>query len=206
MADGSNPFAQFDPDAGALGVSPGQSVPTRAVPQIAGPVDNQGRPLLPLVRALEGSGAASVSKPAFAGSRGGAVGTFQIMPDTARGYGYDPSMLTNQAYNTAVAAHILGDLSQKYGGDLDSILIAYNSTPARLRSYLSSGENPSALLPETQHYLYRAHSLLGDAAPSSAALANYLERLDARLEPGWRVEINLNALDWLRDALNPRLQ
>ena len=36
--------------------------------------------------------------------------------------------------------------------------------------------------------------------PSTPALAEYLERLDVSLEPGWRVEINLRAVDWVRDA------
>ncbi len=39
-----------------------------------------------------------------------------------------------------------------------------------------------------------------EAAPSTPALADYLDRLGVTLEPGWRVEINLRALDWIRDA------
>jgi len=35
---------------------------------------------------------------------------------------------------------------------------------------------------------------------STPALADYLDRLGVRLEPGWRVEINLRALDWIRDV------
>jgi SAM-dependent MidA family methyltransferase len=35
---------------------------------------------------------------------------------------------------------------------------------------------------------------------STPALAEYLDRLGVTLEPGWRVEINLRALDWIRDA------
>ena len=34
---------------------------------------------------------------------------------------------------------------------------------------------------------------------STPALAGYLDRLGVVLEPGWRVEINLRALDWIRD-------
>src|SRR5262249_52502595 len=37
-------------------------------------------------------------------------------------------------------------------------------------------------------------------APSTPALAEYLERLGVQLEPGWRVEINLRAVEWIRDA------
>ena len=35
---------------------------------------------------------------------------------------------------------------------------------------------------------------------STPALQHYLDALDIRLEPGWRVEINLRAVDWIRDA------
>ena len=35
---------------------------------------------------------------------------------------------------------------------------------------------------------------------STPALAEYLRRLDITLEPGWRVEINLHAVDWIREA------
>ena len=36
--------------------------------------------------------------------------------------------------------------------------------------------------------------------PSTPALAEYLEHAGVTLEPGWRVEINLRAVDWIRDA------
>ncbi len=35
---------------------------------------------------------------------------------------------------------------------------------------------------------------------STPALAEYLDRLDVDLEPGWRAEINLAAVEWIRDA------
>jgi SAM-dependent MidA family methyltransferase len=36
--------------------------------------------------------------------------------------------------------------------------------------------------------------------PSTPELAAYLARLGVTLEPGWRAEINLRAVDWIRDA------
>jgi SAM-dependent MidA family methyltransferase len=36
--------------------------------------------------------------------------------------------------------------------------------------------------------------------PSTPALEDYLARLGVSLEPGWRVEINLRAVEWIRDA------
>jgi len=35
---------------------------------------------------------------------------------------------------------------------------------------------------------------------STVAVSAYLERLGVTLEPGWRAEINLRAIDWVRDA------
>src|SRR5262249_39207949 len=35
---------------------------------------------------------------------------------------------------------------------------------------------------------------------STPALEVYLDRLGVTLEPGWRVEINLRAVDWIREA------
>jgi SAM-dependent MidA family methyltransferase len=39
-----------------------------------------------------------------------------------------------------------------------------------------------------------------EGPPSTPALQSYLDRLGVTLEPGWRVEINLRAVDWVRDA------
>src|SRR5439155_7652407 len=35
---------------------------------------------------------------------------------------------------------------------------------------------------------------------STPALQDYLDRLRVTLEPGWRAEINLAAVEWIRDA------
>src|SRR4029077_15991483 len=39
-----------------------------------------------------------------------------------------------------------------------------------------------------------------EAAPATPLLAEYLEHLGVELEPGWRAEINLRAIEWIRDA------
>src|SRR6266699_1281667 len=41
---------------------------------------------------------------------------------------------------------------------------------------------------------------LADGPPSTPALGEYLARLGIELQPGWRVEINLHAVRWMRDA------
>lgn len=113
--------------------------------------------LVYLIRKLEGSRDDAVSRPAFAGSRGGAIGRFQIMPATARAYGFDPSQLTNPGYSEKVARAILGDLAKRYHGNLDDILIGYNSTPKYVERFNRSGGDLNSLLPETRRYLEKAH-------------------------------------------------
>jgi len=39
-----------------------------------------------------------------------------------------------------------------------------------------------------------------EGPPSTPALVEYLDRLGIALEPGWRVEINLSAVEWIRAA------
>jgi SAM-dependent MidA family methyltransferase len=39
-----------------------------------------------------------------------------------------------------------------------------------------------------------------EGPPSTPALAEYLDRAGARLQPGWRAEVNLNALRWVGEA------
>ncbi len=48
------------------------------------------------------------------------------------------------------------------------------------------------------HQAAELETLLGPL--STPRLRDYLDRLGATLEPGWRAEINLAAVDWMRDA------
>src|SRR6185436_14387429 len=41
---------------------------------------------------------------------------------------------------------------------------------------------------------------LREGTPSTPALQEYLDRAAVVLEPGWRAEINLRAVEWVRDA------
>ena len=44
------------------------------------------------------------------------------------------------------------------------------------------------------------HLVTIEGPPSTPALGEYLTRLGISLEPGWRVEINLRAVEWIREA------
>lgn len=104
---------------------------------------------LNIFRTLENSGDHDVS-PA------GAIGRGQIMPDTARSYGFDPSRLHDPAYNETVTKAIISDLSVKFDGNLTDMLVAYNAGPGRARQWIANGRKISDLPVETQKYLENA--------------------------------------------------
>lgn len=107
---------------------------------------------LELFRALEGSADDAVS-PA------GAIGRYQIMPDTARQYGFDPAHLQDPAYNETVARHIIADLNNKFDGNFADMAVAYNAGPGRARAWIKGGRDFASLPLETQKYLLHAEEL-----------------------------------------------
>jgi len=115
--------------------------------------------LSPLIQRLERSGDAAVSPK-------GAIGRFQILPDTARQYGFDPARLADPAYNEQVAKAILGDLTKRFRNpdgsvDVESVLIAYNAGPGRAVAFRAGGRDFNRLPNETQQYLLHAERLTG---------------------------------------------
>ena len=111
-----------------------------------------------LIEQLETGG---MRDPDHAISTTGAVGRHQIMPDTARQYGFDPAQLTDRNYNEHVSRTILADLNNKFDGDMQAVLIGYNAGPGRARAWLRAGRDNSILPLETQKYLRRAEQLGG---------------------------------------------
>lgn len=135
------------------------------------------QPLLDTVRRLEGSGDQAVS-PA------GAIGRYQIMPDTAKQYGFDPQRLKDPAYNEQAAKTILADLSDRYGGDTGAILVAYNAGPRHADQWLASGRDPSVLPQETVAYLQRAGLLEGGGGEAPEESEGDLAALVGQYAPG----------------------
>ncbi len=79
----------------------------------------------------------------------GATGLMQLMPQTARDmYVYD---ILDPAQNIEGGARYLRQLHDRFGGDLERVLAAYNAGPERVRR---SGEAVPAI-PETQAYVRR---------------------------------------------------
>lgn len=89
-------------------------------------------------------------------SPAGAIGYNQIMPDTAKQYGFDPARLGDKEYNLQASRVILADLSKRYDGDLEAILIGYNAGPGKANTFLRSGRDYRVLPKETRGYLANA--------------------------------------------------
>jgi soluble lytic murein transglycosylase-like protein len=89
-------------------------------------------------------------------SSAGAIGLMQLMPGTARGLGVNPQ---DPKRNIEGGVKYLAQLADKYDGDYERTLAAYNAGSARVDSY--DGIPP---FPETQRYvknvlaLYRKYS------------------------------------------------
>jgi hypothetical protein len=109
--------------------------------------------LMGVVRKSEASGDQAVS-PA------GAIGRYQIMPGTGAMYGASPQQLMDPATNEAVARKYLASLVQKYHGDTQKVLAAYNSGPGREDAVLAGKSQMPA---ETARYVDRAKGLDGYA-------------------------------------------
>lgn len=85
----------------------------------------------------------------------GAQGLMQVMPATGGDYG-GPDLLDPEA-NLDVGAQYLSDLLERYDGDLELALAAYNAGPANVKRY--GGVPP---FPETRHYVERVLSIYVD--------------------------------------------
>lgn len=75
----------------------------------------------------------------------GAVGLTQVLPTTARLY--EPGLTLSQLYdrdtNLRLGFRYLRDLLDRYEGDEERALLAYNRGPARVQALLDAGRNPS---------------------------------------------------------------
>lgn len=86
-------------------------------------------------------------------SHKGAVGLMQLMPATARWMapGVSRRQLFDPALNIELGARYLRYLANRYGGDAEKILIAWNAGPGRL----DRGQVPG----ETRVFVRRVHGL-----------------------------------------------
>jgi soluble lytic murein transglycosylase-like protein len=84
-------------------------------------------------------------------SPAGARGLAQVMPQTARLLGVQPALLWDPEVNLYSAAKYIRYLVDRYGNDVDKVLIAYNAGPAYV-------ETDRPLPGETILYLERVKS------------------------------------------------
>ena len=78
-------------------------------------------------------------------SRAGAIGLAQLMPGTARDLGVDPN---DPLQNLSGGARYLRQQLNRFNGDVEKALAAYNAGPGRV---MTAGGIPS--IPETQAYV-----------------------------------------------------
>ncbi len=94
-------------------------------------------------------------------SRVGAMGLTQVMPNTARGMGYDPNQLKNDPMlQLEAGAKYLSQMYRQFG-DWTLALAAYNAGPGNVQKY--GGVPP---FKETQNYVRKVMGSAGDVASS----------------------------------------
>jgi len=94
----------------------------------------------------------------------GAKGAFQFMPETAAQYGIDPF---NPEQAATAAAQMFGELSQKYQGDIPSMLAGYNWGQGNVdRKGLQNAPE------ETRNYIKKIQPQLGQQYADSGQIMN----------------------------------
>jgi hypothetical protein len=88
----------------------------------------------------------------------GAFGVMQLMPDTARDPGFgisplDPNAADPEEENRRVGRDYLKAMMDRYGGDKEAALVAYNWGPGNADKWVAGGKDSSRLPRETQGYV-----------------------------------------------------
>ena len=94
-------------------------------------------------------------------SNKGARGLMQVMPGTARRFGFNAERLHDPVHNIAAGATYLRWLLERYDGDLDRVLAAYNAGEGAVDTY--GGIPPYK---ETQNFVKRVRAVLEKSTSS----------------------------------------
>ena len=97
-------------------------------------------------------------------SHAGATGLMQIMPETGewvmwrKGEEYDSSRITEPGYNIEIGCYLLSYLLERYDGNLDFAIAAYNAGSGKVDEWLNSpeyydGETLKIPYAETSNYV-----------------------------------------------------
>lgn len=133
--------------------------------------------LVMAVIAQESGGRADAASPK------GARGLMQLMPETAAELGVNAD---NPAQNVRGGVSYLGNMLNRYGGNVEHALMAYNWGPGNMDAWLRTGKgvNGQAMPAETRAY---ASGVLGrleggtSSLISPAARHQYRQRIDAAM-------------------------
>lgn len=125
--------------------------------------------VLSLIESLETGG---MRNPDRAVSSAGALGRYQIMPDTARGLGYQPHDMFDGSKSKAAASKLLDELKATFKGDLSAMLLAYHSGPKVAQDWLAGGRNNDTLGPRAREYLERAAAKIAAGAKVDVRIDN----------------------------------
>lgn len=154
----------------------------------------------------------SGNNPATPDSSAGAAGVMQVMPgtggDIARELGdtafpHDGTdeekraYLRNEEVSRRYGRHYWNAMLQRYDGDVELALVAYNAGPGRADEYRAAGRDPSVLPEETQGYLDKAFRAAGVKNPQLAfTMTGLMEHLkfEDRLELETLIETQNDAL------------
>lgn len=131
-------------------------------------------------------------------SSAGAIGTMQLMPDTARGLNVNPY---DPHENIQGGVTYFQQLLARFGGNYDLATAAYNAGPgnAGVKHFAETGD-PSQLPNETKRYLATIHHLQSErAAPSTPAaqsgdVGNVMQRLPQQ-QASNRVNVTVTVLN-----------
>ena len=106
-------------------------------------------------------------------SEAGATGLFQTMPDTARELGIED--MTNPYQSAMGGAKYIAQQLQRYGGNLNKALAAYNAGPGNVDSWISNGwdGSPDSIpIDETRNYVKSIGGGLDNSIQANYTQAN----------------------------------